>query len=91
MRLLVDVNYTQLLFPNRTTNVPFAFQIHEKNYDLFVNNLLCRYELHVLFQNANKKYPVVSAVNSAFATGVGIWFVCQDLVQVKMMFTSLCC
>ena len=30
MRLLVDVNYTQLLFPNRTTNVPFAFQIHEK-------------------------------------------------------------
>jgi len=27
--LFVDIHYTQVLFPNRTTIVPFAFQIYK--------------------------------------------------------------
>lgn len=62
--LFVDIHYTQVLFPNRTTIVPFAFQIYKNIVNsLSVIRIKYRYLYQGLMEFTEMKQLTPTVVN----------------------------
>ena len=62
--LFVDIHYTQVLFPNRTTIVPFAFQIYKNIVNsLSVIGIKYRYLYQGLMEFTEMKHLTPTVVN----------------------------